>query len=180
MHNQDENESPVDPSGSEVMAGVYVRHSNELRRMIVGIVRDPGLADDVLQSAFARAIEYGGPDREESAKAWFFRIAANEALVLLRRQRTADKVHGELARVTKQSPKPGADDPLVRAEAVQAIREALDELPAVQRQVVRARMVEEKRFAEIAKDLGVPIGTVLTRMRRALDRLRTTLRDLNS
>lgn len=164
--------------GPGSVAGLYLRHADELRRLIVGIVDDRSLAEDVLQSAFAKAVEQRGPDRPESAKAWLYRVAVNEALVLRRRKRVAAKAHAELAWMAQARGNPRGSDPLARAEAIQAVRHALEQLPAAQRDVVYARLYEGKRFAEIARDFKLPIGTVLTRMRRALERLRTSLRDL--
>jgi RNA polymerase sigma-70 factor (ECF subfamily) len=65
-----------------------------------------------------------------------------------------------------------ADEPVIRFEAVAAVREALDQLPAEQRQVVRMRIYEGKTFAKIAKELKIPLGTALGRMRSALIKLR--------
>ena len=62
-----------------------------------------------------------------------------------------------------------ADEPLLRLESVQSVREALEELPPEQRQVVRMRIYEEKTFATIAKELKIPLGTALGRMRAATD-----------
>jgi len=68
-----------------------------------------------------------------------------------------------------------ADEPLLRLEAVQSVREALEELPPEQRQVVRMRIYEEKTFATIAKELKIPLGTALGRMRAATIKLRARL-----
>jgi RNA polymerase sigma-70 factor (ECF subfamily) len=68
-----------------------------------------------------------------------------------------------------------ADEPLLRLEAVQAVRDALEQLPPEQRRVVQMRIYEEKTFARIAKELKIPIGTALGRMRAALIKLRARL-----
>ena len=64
----------------------------------------------------------------------------------------------------------------IRGETVEAVRQALDRLPIEQRKVVWARMYEDRSFAEIAQESGLPLGTVLTRMRLALEKLRRSLR----
>jgi RNA polymerase sigma-70 factor (ECF subfamily) len=69
-----------------------------------------------------------------------------------------------------------ADEPLVRWEAVQAVRKALEQLPPAQREVVRMRIYEGKTFASIAEELKIPLGTALGRMRSALEKLRSILR----
>ena len=67
----------------------------------------------------------------------------------------------------------------VRAETVARVRSALQELPQEQRQVVEDRIYRGKTFARIATDRGVALGTVLTRMRLALDKLARSLRGLD-
>ena len=59
----------------------------------------------------------------------------------------------------------------MRREDVAKLKELLAELPPDQRHVVRQRMYEEKTFAVIAQELNVPLGTVLTRMRLAMEKL---------
>ena len=60
---------------------------------------------------------------------------------------------------------------------MQQVRHAIDELPPEQREIVRLRMVEQKKFAEIAQELKLPLGTVLSRMQLALKKLRRSLGD---
>jgi RNA polymerase sigma-70 factor (ECF subfamily) len=60
-------------------------------------------------------------------------------------------------------------------ESVAKVQEALADLPAEQRQVVRMRIYEEKTFATIAQELQIPLGTALGRMRTALIKLKKSL-----
>ncbi|HEX4150338.1 MAG TPA: sigma-70 family RNA polymerase sigma factor, partial [Pirellulales bacterium] len=64
---------------------------------------------------------------------------------------------------------------VVHRETAERVRAALDRLPKEQRQVVRLRMHEQKKFATIAQELNLPLGTVLTRMQLALRKLRKLL-----
>jgi RNA polymerase sigma factor (sigma-70 family) len=161
----------LDPS---VVAALYVEHGEELRRFLLGLLRDAQLASDVLQATFVKLVQRGHETRAESRKAWLFRVAYHEAMAYRRREGVGDKV---LRRVAWHSngAAGAADEPLLRLEAVQAIREALDELPPEQRQVVRMRIYEEKTFAIIAKELKIPLGTALGRMRAATIKLRAKL-----
>ena len=168
--------SPLDPS---VVAALYVQHGEELRRFLLGILRDAQLTSDVLQATFAKMVERGHQTQEATRKAWLFRVAYHEAMAYRRREGVGDKV---LRRVANEKPAwhsngaaGGADEPLLRLESVQAVREALDELPPEQRQVVRMRIYEEKTFATIAKELNIPLGTALGRMRAATIKLRAKL-----
>jgi len=185
----EETPNSVEPEklASSVVAALYVEHGEELRRFLQGVLRDAQLASDVLQATFVKMSERGHQTRALSRKAWLFRVAYNEALAYRRREAVGNKVVRRVAEETKskQSGEPGAwqsngsanhtDDPLVRLESVQAIREALDELPPEQRQLVRMRIYEEKTFAVIAQELKIPLGTALARMRAALGKLRARL-----
>jgi len=170
----------LDPS---VVAALYVEHGEELRRFLQGVLRDAQLASDVLQATFVKMSQRGHETRKESRKAWLFRVAYHEALAYRRREAVGDKVVRRIAEQTGTEPAAWhsngaaghADDPLVRLESVQAVREALDELPPEQRQLVRMRIYEEKTFAVIAKELKIPLGTALARMRSAMIKLRAKL-----
>jgi len=147
----------------------------ELRRFVLGVVRDPALADDVMQATFVKAVERGHEARAETAKGWLFRVAYHEALAARRREAARGKNERRLAGL-RPRPATGPDEGLIRGEAVEAVRKALGKLPEDQRRVVLARIYEDKTFAEIAGEFGLPLGTVLTRMRRALEKLRRTMR----
>lgn len=159
---------------SAVVAAMYVDHGEELRRFLIGLVRDPQQASDVLQATFAKLVERGHETQAESRKAWLFRVAYHEAMALRRRQSVGDRVYRNVAHQANGLAG-AADEPLVRLESVEAVRAALDELPAEQRQIVRMRMYEEKTFATIAEELNIPLGTALGRMRAALIKLKARL-----
>jgi RNA polymerase sigma-70 factor (ECF subfamily) len=91
-----------------------------------------------------------------------------------RRQGVGDRVLRNVAWHSNSNAGP-AEEPLLRLEAVQSVRDALEHLPPEQRQVVRMRIYEEKTFAVIAKELKIPLGTALGRMRAALIKLRARL-----
>ncbi len=157
------------------VAALYQEHAAELRRFVLGVTRDPELAGDVLQAAFAKAVELGHTARAETFKGWLFKVAFHEALTARRRREVRDRGHRRLAALGLAAAE-GPDERLIRGETVEKVRRALDRLPPDQRRVVRARIYEDKTFAEIAEEDGLPLGTVLTRMRLALEKLRRTLR----
>ena len=155
------------------IATLYLEHGAELRRFLLGVLRDPDRVSDVLQATFVKAIESGHQARSESLKAWLFRVALNEALVTRRRTETGDRITRKLAAWSRTGDRP--EESLIRGETVEHVRRVLETLPAAQREVVRMRIYEEKTFARIADELGLPLGTVLTRMRLALDKMRQGL-----
>ena len=166
-----EGHEKLEPS---IVAALYLAHGEELRRFLVGLLRDPALAADVLQTTFARLVEKGHETRPETRKAWLFRVAYHEAMAVRRREAVGDKVVREVAWQTNGDVTT-AEDSLVRFEAVQGVQDELAKLRPEERQVVRMRIYEEKTFAIIAKELKIPLGTALARMRSALIKLRKRL-----
>ena len=156
----------------------YEDHGGELGRFVLGVVRDTDLAGDVMQATLSKALELGHTARPETLKGWLFRVAFHEAMAVRRRARVGDAARRRLAELGRASARLTGqpDEPLIRGETVQAVRRALRALPDEQRRVVVARVYDEKTFAQIARDAGLPLGTVLTRMRLALDKLRRALR----
>lgn len=163
----------IDPA---VVANLYLQHGEELRRFLLGVLRDPQLVGDCLQATFAKAIEVGHTTREETRKGWLFRVAYHEAMAVRRRDSTGDRIVRQLA-WSRDSAAAGPDEPVLRFEVVEAVRRAIDELPPDQQQMVRMRIYEEKTFAVIADELGIPLGTALGRMRTALIKLRRMLEE---
>lgn len=154
-----------------MVAALFVKHADQLRRFLVGVLRDHELAADVLQTTFAKAIESGHTAREESLKGWLFSVAFNEAIAQRRRRGVQARAMTELAhRGLRSTPNP--ESYVFRWESVTQVRAAMQQLPTEQLEVVQMRIYEGKKFIEIAAELGVPLGTVLTRMQLALKRLR--------
>lgn len=173
MHEQPMGEPTLlDPA---LVAALYVEHDAELRRFVMGVVRDHEAANDILQATFTKAMECGHQARIETLKGWLFKVAFNEALVWRRRRAIQERAFRRLASVAP-TPSDSPAELLTRGETVERIRAALKELPEEQRRVVQARIYEEKPFAQIAKETNVALGTVLTRMRLALEKLRCRLR----
>ncbi|MGC3968710.1 MAG: RNA polymerase sigma factor [Pirellulales bacterium] len=154
-----------------MVAALFLEHAEELRRFLIGILRDHNTAADVLQLTFTKAIERGHTAREETLKGWLFRVAYNEAIVVKRRQGVQSRAVQTLG-AAGEKPSTSPDSRMVRWEDVERVRHALDGLPPEQAQVVRMRMYDEKKFIEIAEELRLPLGTVLTRMQAALKKLK--------
>ena len=161
-----------------VVAALYEEHAGELRRFLFGVLRDDALTSDVLQATFIRLMEVGHTSREETRKAWLFRVAYNEALTIRRREASGERaiVQKTWQQMTLDS---AEKDPLVADETKKQIKVALDHLPVEQAQIVRMRIYEEKKFAEIAAELNIPLGTALARMQSALKKLRVSLSSEN-
>lgn len=136
------------------------------------IVRRHDVADDVVQESFLRA--YRSLDRFDTGRPfgpWIARIAANLAVSHLRspvaREEELPEGYGETA---TSSPGPLAG--LLGAEAQQVLDAAVGALSTEQRAVFVLRVNEELPYREIAEALGLSIGTVMSRLSRARERLR--------
>jgi RNA polymerase sigma-70 factor (ECF subfamily) len=110
-----------------------------------------------------------------SASTWIFTIARNLRSDVLRRER-----HPETLMPTFDEP---ADEPLADARVVSAqregrLREALRALPVEQAAVVHLSFFDEKAHGDIARELSLPLGTVKSRLRLAMNRLRVMLGDV--
>lgn len=175
----------IDPAGS---ADWFADFAGELRAFLVGVLRNDDLASEALQATLIKAIERGHEARPETRRGWLFRVALNEALVLKRKAKVQEKSFRELAQadlrrhesaggsvIRNESPEGFA----LQSEVVEHVRQALDGLPFEQQRVVRMRIYENKTFAVIADELQVPLGTVLTRMRLAMEKLRDRLGGLD-
>lgn len=164
-------DSRIDPA---VVARWYAEHADDLRAFLIGVLRSREAANEALQATFAKALETGHTAKPETLRGWLFRVAYHEALGQRRRSKTDSRVLEKSA--WSQSPETASPDELtIRNETAARMRFILAKLPAEQRQVVRLRIYENKTFAEIATETGAPLGTVLTRMRLALQKLREQL-----
>lgn len=128
-------------------------------------------AQDLTQQVFVKVIERGGSfQRRSSVWTWLYRVAANEALSHLRRQKLRRHVslNGEPAMKLDEAEHRFGD-------AKEALARALDELDPLLRVVFVLKEVEKLSYREIAESVGIPEGTVGSRLNRARHELRRHL-----
>lgn len=159
----------------EIVAQLHELHSRELLLFLTGILRDAHLAADVVQIAFSRLLEQGGQTAEASRKAWLFRVGYNEAIDWRRKQARRDRLLPDAtANRSFFAAEPIVE--LVQGEIVDQVRTAIQQLPETQKEVVCRRIYQEQTFAEIARELRIPLGTALGRMRQAMEQLRRMMK----
>jgi len=155
----------------DAFESLFRQFEHEVFRWIVRIVRDPSAAEDVLVEAFWRA--YRGRARFDSSRsfgAWMRRIATNAALDQLKvARRDANRQSGGDSSLT---PSPSSDS--MRESIQMAFRNLQPKLQIV----ATLALIEEQPYAEIADALGLPIGTVKSRVFRATRALREELAHL--
>jgi RNA polymerase sigma-70 factor (ECF subfamily) len=152
-------------------AEFYDRHAGRVLGLLRAMLRAPADADDVLQETFAqvwaRAAQYD-PARS-SAAAWLVLIARSRARDYQRRHRRIVSPPPEGAAPAVQH------GDLERRESAGLARSALDRLPAEQRAAVALSFFRGLTHEEIARVQSLPLGTVKTRIRLGMQRLRELL-----
>lgn len=156
---------------SPALEMIFERYETALFQFLVGILRDHHQAEDALQETFVRALERMDSVDPDHLRGWLFTVAYHQAL-LARRQQKARMVSVERHNGVVKDRAPA---PWLQAAALddaRRLRELLEQLPAPQREVIRQRIYEGKRFREIAAELQCPLNTALARMHEGLKRLR--------
>jgi len=145
---------------------VVLETQGPLSLYLVRLLGDADEARDVLQEAYLRASQQTGfLDAEFNQRAWLYKVAGNLAKSNLRR----------LTRWFRNRSAPStSEDPLERIlkqEKERDVRQALAGLPYKQRQILLLRYYMELPYTEIAEVLDIPVGTVMSRLNRAKERL---------
>jgi RNA polymerase sigma factor (sigma-70 family) len=169
-----------------LIAEAVEREEPRLRRFIRGRVPDLGDVEDVLQDVFYELTEtYRMMKPVEQVTAWMFRVARNRITDLFRRRKAtslSEAIGEDEGAATLEdllpSPDAGPDAVFARGVMMDAIEEALDELPESQREVFVAHELMGRSFQEIAEETGVGVNTLLSRKRYAVLHLRKRLREM--
>ena len=146
---------------------------------------DRQIAEDLTQETFLSAYTHRDSCREETAKPWFARIAANKAKDYLKsayhnRVTLAQTGEEELEPQSGIRPSPGTEQPedlYIAREQVEAIRQCIYEMREPYRLVSIGYFLEEKSVQELAMQLGRPYKTVHTQLYRAKNMLQEKLRE---
>jgi len=139
-----------------------------MRRLAVRLVRDEHVADDVVQQAWLSALK-SPPMRSDSVRGWLATVVRNAARKSVRSD-TRRRSHEH--RVELPGHAMPADDVVVRAETQQRLGRAVLALDEPYRKTVLLRFYDDLPPREVARRMGVPVETVRTRARRALELLR--------
>ena len=136
------------------------------------------IAQETLLTVWRKASLYN--PEAANASAWIFTIARNLRIDAYRRQLRSGSIESHQVDAEYQiDDAPQADMLLHTAQSEQRVRSALKTLPADQIRVVELSFFEEKAHADIAQTLGIPLGTVKSRLRLAMARLRHLLSELS-
>ena len=169
-----------------LIAAAVERDEPRLRSFIRRRVLDMGDAEDVLQDVFYELTEaYRMMKPVEQVTAWLYRVARNRITDLFRRktavslnERADDEDGGRELEDLLPSPDAGPDAIYARNVLLEALDEALSELPEEQREVFVAHELMGQSFKELAEETGVSVNTLLSRKRYAVLHLRERLQEL--
>lgn len=139
------------------------------------LTRDPVLAQDLAQEAMLRALRYFHAFRGEEARPWLLRIVRNTWSDLRARDGLADRPLEEIENRPGDGPDP--EQSALAADRRRQIASALAALPDEAREILVLREIEDLSYKAIAVVLDLPIGTVMSRLARAREKLAATLCD---
>lgn len=164
-----------------IFSQAALEHIDALYGYAVTLTRDQTEAEDLVQETYLRAVRaFGQLVPNSNLKSWLFVIMRNAWLNQLRHTRTGprfielDNEQEDLARWPDQL----ARDPYVvylRKLELQEIKEAIESLPSLYREIVVLRDIEGFSYQQIATLLDCPAGTVMSRLGRAREKLRRML-----
>jgi RNA polymerase sigma-70 factor (ECF subfamily) len=146
------------------------------------LVRDPEDAQDAVQEAALLAVRHFAGFRGGSGRAWLLAIVRNACLTLVRRR----KARGEAVPFDEELPPEalgadakaaGPEVDFLRTVAAETVRREVERLPAVFREVLVLRELEDLSYKEIAEVTAVPVGTVMSRLARARRQLAAALQE---
>ena len=140
-----------------------------LRRYARALVGEPGAADDLVQDTLERALgKFHLWKTGTDLRAWLFTIMHNVHVNQVRRRREYSTLDDEALEL----PVGGSQDGALVARDLQR---GLERLPSEQLEVLLLVVLEDMSYQEVAAALGVPIGTVMSRLSRGRDKLRVAM-----
>ena len=168
----------VSRGDEQALAVIYDRYRLILFGLILRILHDRQEAEDVLQETFLQVWRRAGDFDATRGRAftWLVTIGRSRALDRLRALGSRARTAEELAAHSAQDQAGDAAEEAARSEQGKIVRQALEELPEEQKRTLFLAYFEGLTQSEIAVRLGDPLGTVKTRMRAGLMKLREVLR----
>jgi RNA polymerase sigma-70 factor (ECF subfamily) len=155
---------------------VYAAHGPELYRFALRSLGDRGLAEEAVQETFVRAWQAANrfDDALGSLRTWLFAIIRNVVIDLSR----ARAVRPALTTEHRQNEPIVLDDDIERVLVAWQVEEALQKLSAEHRDALVEVHYKSRRYHDVALELGVPVGTVKSRVYYALKAMRLVLEEL--
>lgn len=160
------------------LAALFGHYGPRVKSMMLKLGASDALAEDLVQETFLtvwrKAALYS--NQRGAATTWIFTIARNLRIDQLRRQ--SNRPYQDLEAVELASDAPTSSMIVEQQQVIARVTAALVTLSVEQQEVVRLSFIHDLPHAEIAAKIGIPLGTVKSRLRLAYERLRPLLEDL--
>ena len=163
------------------LSALYDRYVNRVYGMALQKLTNPAEAEDITHDVFVNLWQRSSTFQpaKGSLPSWLLTVAHNRIIDALRRRRRSSEAHEAIARDPVAVSETAHEDTAAIAEQneeAQQVRRALETLPDDQREVINLSYYEGYSQSEISQRIQVPLGTVKSRMRLAMDKLRGELR----
>jgi len=169
-------------SRSRAFETLVLPHLDSAYNLARWLLRNEHAAEDAVQEASLRALRYVDSLRGDDARPWLLGIVRNTCFSMLQRSRqglqTVEFDEAEFDAAMMVEAEPAHADPLLQLQRKRTrvqIDAAILALSPPLREVIVLRELEELEYAQIASIAGVPIGTVMSRLSRAREKLRAAL-----
>jgi RNA polymerase sigma-70 factor (ECF subfamily) len=156
---------------------IVLPHLDPAYNLARWLVRNEDDAQDRVQDACLRAFQFFDGFHGLNPRAWFLTIVRNSCYTLLEQNRIRQKTteFDEELHTIEDGLDPSAL--ALKSGEVELLQQSLQELPAQYREIIVLRDLEEFSYKEIAEVINIPLGTVMSRLARARERLKRILRD---
>ena len=159
----------------------YDRYVRQVYSLVLSILRDPGLAEEVTQEVFFNVWKRASSFNSERGRpaTWLLSVAHHRAIDALRRQRRRGQretpLEPEVESTHPSNESEGPPEAAMLLENKERVREALRKLPQEQQRVIILAYFQGLTQVEISERLEQPLGTVKTRIRLGMEKLRLAL-----
>ena len=173
----------VSDGDAKALEVLYDRYNRVVYSFALRIVADPRIAEELLQEVFFRAWQQGKAFRETRGAfvTWLLSITHNMAIDEVRKRRRrpqkADSEDPEMVLAGVADTRQDVEDEVWLSSLRTTIETAMQELPAAQRDAIELAYFQGLTQREISERLGEPLGTIKTRMRLGIQKLRDQLGD---
>lgn len=156
----------------------FLPHMDAAYNLARWLVRNEHDAQDRVQEAYLRAFQFFDNFHGVNPRAWLLTIVRNSCYTLLEQNRTRDLMtpfDEEIHTIEEDAPDPSAL--VIKSSEMELLKQSLEQLPVEFREVIVLRELEDLSYRQVAEVINVPIGTVMSRLARARERLKRILRD---
>jgi len=161
----------------EAFAALYDRLATQAYSLAIYVVKDGRAAEDVVQEAFVNIWRMARTYTTErgSVAAWAMTVVRNRAVDHLRRLSSRPRIVGDLENLIVATPHDEVWASVARSLDAETVRGAMSSLPVEQQQTIEMGFFQGLSHQEIADRTGLPLGTVKSRMRNGLRKMRARL-----